>query len=569
MPRKRKIDNGNEEEEAAPLPNSPNVCVNGEDSRGGRRRAKDLPGSPGVGVDDSLRGRWSAQRRNSGGDRLDCIGAGDLEGGADDGKLDSIVKVFCSHTEPNFSLPWQRKRQYASMGSGFAVEGKRLLTNAHCIDHHTLVRVRKRGSDSGNKKYVARVVAVGVECDIAMLKVDEDEFWEGVKPVRFGDLPQLQSPVTVIGYPVGGDTMSVSSGVVSRIEVTPYVHGAVNLLGIQIDAAINAGNSGGPAFNDDGDCVGIAFQSLKSEDIENVGYIIPTPVIDHFIKDYDKNGQYTGFPCFGVHIQGMENPHLRENAKMKPNQTGVLVQSVEPTLPSCAAINEGDVLLKFDGVQIANDGTVPFRRGERINFTYLVSQKYNGDEVEVHLLKKGQEIAIKVQLKTPYRLIPVHIDNKPPSYFIVAGLVFTPVTTLYLRSEYGKDYDFDAPVKIVDQLLHGMAKVTGEQVVVLSQVLASDINIGYEEIRNSRVIKLNGQKIDKLKTLVDLVDSSKAEYLEFELDLKRKVVLKTKEAKAATSSLLLQHCIPSDRSSDQVSTQNNDAHNPAEKKMKV
>jgi len=64
-------------------------------------------------------------------------------------------------------------------------------------------------------------------------------------------------------FPIGGDTMSVTSGVVSRIEVTSYVHGAAELLAIQIDAAINSGNSGGPAFNSKGECVGIAFQSLK------------------------------------------------------------------------------------------------------------------------------------------------------------------------------------------------------------------------------------------------------------------------------------------------------------------
>ena len=64
---------------------------------------------------------------------------------------------------------------------------------------------------------------------------------------------------------------------------------------LQIDAAINSGNSGGPAFNDKKTCVGIAFQSLKNEDVENIGYVIPTPVIMHFIQDYEKNGKYTGF----------------------------------------------------------------------------------------------------------------------------------------------------------------------------------------------------------------------------------------------------------------------------------
>ncbi len=73
----------------------------------------------------------------------------------------------------------------------------------------------------------------------ALLTVADDAFWEGVQPVTFGQLPTLQDAVTVVGYPIGGDTMSVTSGVVSRIEVTAYTHGSSELLGIQIDAAVS------------------------------------------------------------------------------------------------------------------------------------------------------------------------------------------------------------------------------------------------------------------------------------------------------------------------------------------
>ncbi|GIL75570.1 hypothetical protein Vretifemale_5346 [Volvox reticuliferus] len=375
--------------------------------------------------------------------------------------MEAVVKVFCVHTEPNYSLPWQRKRQYSSSSSGFLLPGRRILTNAHCVDHYTQVKVKRRGSDV---KHVASVLSVGTECDIALLTVEDDKFWEGVEPVVFGQLPQLQDAVTVVGYPIGGDTMSVTSGVVSRIEVTAYMHGSSELLGIQIDAAINSGNSGGPAFNDLGECVGIAFQSLKHEDAENIGYIIPTPVIEHFLTDYARHGRYTGFPCLGVEWQKLENPDLRAALKMQPDQKGVLIRRVEPTSAVSEVLQQNDVLMSFDGVSISNDGTVPFRSGERISFSYLVSNKYTDEEAELVVLHEGSQRTVRVSLRAPVRLVPFHTRGLPPSYFIVAGLVFTTVTVPYLRSEYGKEYDFDAPVKLLDKMMHGMASHADEQV---------------------------------------------------------------------------------------------------------
>ena len=97
-------------------------------------------------------------------------GVDDYMGGdavRDEPQMDAVVKVFCSHTEPNFSLPWQRKRQSSSTSSGFIIGGNRVLTNAHSVEHHTQVKLKKRGEE---KKYVARVFAVGTECDLALLR---------------------------------------------------------------------------------------------------------------------------------------------------------------------------------------------------------------------------------------------------------------------------------------------------------------------------------------------------------------------------------------------------------------
>jgi S1-C subfamily serine protease len=118
--------------------------------------------------------------------------------------------VFCTHTEPNFSLPWQRRRQFASTSSGFLIPGRRVLTNAHSVEYSTCVSLMRRGDDA---KYVARVLAVGTECDIALLTVDDDAFWAGAaQPLQFGALPRLQDAVAVVGYPVGGCAAAAARG---------------------------------------------------------------------------------------------------------------------------------------------------------------------------------------------------------------------------------------------------------------------------------------------------------------------------------------------------------------------
>ncbi|XP_062168906.1 protease Do-like 9 [Alnus glutinosa] len=461
--------------------------------------------------------------------------------------MDAVVKVFCVHTEPNFSLPWQRKRQYSSSSSGFVIGGRRVLTNAHSVEHYTQVKLKKRGSDT---KYLATVLAIGTECDIAMLAVENDEFWEGVSPVEFGDLPALQDAVTVVGYPIGGDTISVTSGVVSRIEILSYIHGSTELLGLQIDAAINSGNSGGPAFNDKGNCVGIAFQSLKHEDVENIGYVIPTPVIMHFIQDYEKNGAYTGFPILGVEWQKMENPDLRKSMGMKPDQKGVRIRRIDLTAPESKVLEPSDIILSFDGVDIANDGTVPFRHGERIGFSYLVSQKYTGDNAAIKVLRNHEILNFDIKLATHKRLIPAHIKGRPPSYYIIAGFVFATVSVPYLRSEYGKEYEYEAPVKLLDKLVHSMPQSPDEQLVVVSQVLVADINIGYEDIVNTQVLAFNGKPVKNLKSLATMVESCEEEFLKFDLEYQQIVVLRTKTAKAATVNILATHCITSAMSDD-------------------
>uniref|UniRef100_A0A5B7A483 Putative DEGP protease 2 isoform 1 n=1 Tax=Davidia involucrata TaxID=16924 RepID=A0A5B7A483_DAVIN len=456
--------------------------------------------------------------------------------------LNAVVKVYCTHTAPDYSLPWQKQRQYTSTGSAFMIGDGKLLTNAHCVEHYTQVKVKRRGDDT---KYVAKVLARGVECDIALLSVESKEFWKGAEPLHFGHLPRLQDAVTVVGYPLGGDTISVTKGVVSRIEVTSYAHGSSELLGIQIDAAINPGNSGGPAFNDQGECIGVAFQVYRSEEAENIGYVIPTTVVSHFLNDYERNGKYTGFPCLGVLLQKLENPALRTCLKV-PSNEGVLVRRVEPTSDASNVLKEGDVIVSFDGVHVGCEGTVPFRSTERIAFRYLISQKFAGDTAELGIIRAGAFMKVQAVLNPRVHLVPYHIEGGQPSYLIVAGLVFTPLSEPLIDEECLDSIG----LKLLAKASYSMARFEGEQIVVLSQVLANEVNIGYEDMGNQQILKFNGTRIRSIRHLAHLVDSCEDKYLVFEFENNYLAVLEREAATAASPRILKDYGIPSERSSD-------------------
>eukprot|EP01103_Thecamoeba_quadrilineata_P016489 TRINITY_DN5527_c0_g2_i1.p1 TRINITY_DN5527_c0_g2~~TRINITY_DN5527_c0_g2_i1.p1 ORF type:complete len:570 (-),score=70.77 TRINITY_DN5527_c0_g2_i1:44-1753(-) len=499
--------------------------------------------------------------------------------------FNSVVKVYCMHTDPYYSLPWQMSHQQSSTSSGFVISGRRILTNAHSVEHYTLVRVRRVDRDT---KFIAEVQAIGRDCDLAVLKVSDEAFWEDLQPIRLSQLPRLQETVTVVGYPLGGDNLSVTMGVVSRLDMHCYAHsnGSCELLVVQIDAAINPGNSGGPVFNSVQDCVGIAFQGLKTSVTENIGYIIPIPVVEHFLLDIERNGKYTGFCGAGFRAQKMENPQLRSFYGLSPTDSGILVQQIEPLSSAYQLLLKGDVILSFDGVRIANDATVPFNYtrtspstlgvGHRISWSYLISQKFPGEECALEVRRKGQDeiLTINLRLSSADPLIPLegrnlrypHLDIRLPSYFIIAGLVFVPLTACYLISEYPFESSV-VPSRLLDLLENGTKHVEGEEVVVLSQVLAHPANVGYDYLRNIQVHKLNGEKILNLKQLAGIVEDHLTKvstakiqneevegnllrYLRFDLGHGESLILNSFEVLEVSPAILSQHNIAFNKSSD-------------------
>lgn len=469
--------------------------------------------------------------------------------GVNSNLLRSVIKIFAVRTEPNLSMPWQMKRQYSTTASGFAISDKRIVTNAHAVAFQTSIRVRKHGSA---EKFVARVIGVCHQSDLAVLTVEDESFWRDVDCLEFGDIPELQESITVIGYPTGGDSISVTKGVVSRVEETYYSHGNFRLLAIQIDAAINPGNSGGPALSLDMKVVGVCFETLINA--ENIGYIIPVPVVQHFLEDVQRNkGACSGFCDIGIQIQLMESENIRKAMGMQKEQTGILVNKVYPLSDAINVLQKDDVILSIAGSPIGNDGTIPFRDGgERVSFRYAILSKFDGDSVSMQILRKGSIIDVDVRVMKPGMLaaIPANQYDVVPSYFIYAGMVFQVLTQPYLSQEWGKEWQQKAPVRFVEKALYAAKDKPDQELVILSQILAADINVTYQQYVPNILTHANNTPIRNLQHLVELVEANQSDTLRLDLESERVIVLDASEAKTQSAEILESHNIPYIKSTD-------------------
>ncbi len=450
----------------------------------------------------------------------------------------SIVKIFAMRSRPNYNQPWQNYPQRSSTGSGFVISGNRILTNAHIVANQTFLMVRKPGVQ---KKYIAKLEAIGNECDMAILKVEDAEFFNGLKALGLGDLPELQTSVTVMGYPVGGDNISVTEGIISRIEPIVYSHSGRRLLAVQIDAAINPGNSGGPVIHNE-KVVGIAFQGLSQS--QSIGYMIPVPVIKHFLKDVNDK-KFDGFPHVPFIAEKMENPDLRAWAGMNSKQTGIIVRSLPPEVKESGEFKVDDVIMSIDGVKLDNDATVKFRNDEVIYFGYLIWRKYLGDNCKFAVLRGGKEITVNYKLHRYKQLVPRRVFGKLPTYYFIGGLLFVPLSINHL-DEYREWYN--GPINLVYEVINGKISKELQQIVVLSRVLAAEVNVGYQNLGAMIVEKVNGKKIKDLKELISIVESTKKGFIVFQLKNKTKIVFDVEKLKKSTPHIMNLYRIPKDRS---------------------
>jgi hypothetical protein len=313
------------------------------------------------------------------------------------------------------------------------------------------------------------------------------------------------------GYPTGGSNLSITKGIVSRIEFAPY-NPPVSGLRIQIDAAINHGNSGGPAVVGD-KMIGLAFSSLGGT--QNIGYIIPNEEIDLFLADV-ADGKYDGKPALFDELQTLENPALRSFLKLPADVSGIVVN--EPyTRTGPSPLKTWDVITKIGDKPVDDQGMVQIGANLRIKFRYLVQKLAKGGKVPLTIVRAGKTMSIQMPVSPNYPRVVREDEGEYPRYFIYGPLVFSAATSGLIsrgvRPSGGRMFTSPMYRRLIDA-----PAFPGEELVVFpSPFLPHKIARGYSSPAGSVLKSINGVVIKNLEHLVTVLRDSKAEFLTFEM----------------------------------------------------
>ncbi|MGE5215601.1 MAG: PDZ domain-containing protein [Chloroflexota bacterium] len=428
---------------------------------------------------------------------------------AQDSIRDLVVKIHAIHHSPDLFRPWTKVSPQQVKGSGVVIDGKRILTNAHVVKYASQIYVQPNQSAS----YIpARVEAMTPGMDLAILKLDDESFFDHRGSLPFADeMPRVKDTINVYGYPTGGTELSVTQGIVSRVEYTDYYYQTSGLR-IQVDAALNFGNSGGPAVSD-GKLVGLVFSLIQNA--QNIGYLIPVEEIKLFLADI-ADGVYDGKPQMFDLIQTVENDALRQRLGLPKGINGVMVAQPYRSDPDYP-LQEWDVITKIGDVPVDSDGKVAIRYDLRLSAAYLVQKFAKNGMLPLTLYRDGRLREIELPVQSQRELVIPYLMDKVPRFFIFGPFVFSQTTQDYLERLGNQRMPSlgRVPSPLVTRRFDKPAFKNEELVIVASPLFPSRLTQGYDDPARAVLSEVNGIQVKNLRHLVEILRDNRDAQISF------------------------------------------------------
>jgi S1-C subfamily serine protease len=407
-----------------------------------------------------------------------------------------VVRVNVTTQNWDFLRPWGKRQPFTKRAVGAVLTGKRVLVSAELVANANYIEFEM---PEGGRKTPASVEVVDYESNLAVLKGDDDNFLSGFRPFELTEgkvgetleIWQLENTGVVLSTPAP----------ITTVEVAHYPTDDSSFLVYRATASIQ--------FRDSSFVLPVIRNSrlaglvVRYDNSSNSAEIIPTPVIQHFLKDAAK-GPYKGFPRTGMGFSNTRDPQLRRYVGLNGNG-GVYVTQVVPDGPAAeAGIKQGDIILAVDGKPIDQDGNYVDPTYGKLALIHLVAgQHYIGESLKISLQREGKKM--EVDLKLAHRdpqdfVIEPYVIDRAPKFFILGGLVLQELSRQYLK-DFGAEWTKRAPQEFLymDHHQHELFEKGPKKIVILSRVLPMPSTIGYEELHHLRVTKINGMELQSLE----------------------------------------------------------------------
>ncbi len=417
----------------------------------------------------------------------------------------SILRVTVTRQGYLFHRPWEQRRPITQTAIGAIVSNGWVLTTGHLVANHRYIELETTDT---RKKTRAEVVVVDYEANLALLRPVAPEFLSGRTPFNVAGQIVPEDKLTILQVKPNGDVVP-NTGKVLSIELRTYSHGN-QFLTYRLSNGLQYGyhNITLPVVKGRA-LAGLVLQSnMDTQTID----VIATPVIRHFLNDaFDR--EYQGFPLAGFHYGPTLDPQLRRYIKLPDNQTGIYIQKVIKGGPADqAGLQAGDVVTHIGGVDVSNTGQFNHPRYGQTSLVHLIrSQHYVDEMVPLKLVRDGKMLSMRICLdhrQPDEYLVPPYVIDQQPDYLIYGGLVFQELSVSYLR-EYGKDWSTRAPIHLLyyNQNQDYLNGDHHEKIVIISSVIPTSLTIGYENLAELVILKVNGKPIGKLSDVAAALKS--------------------------------------------------------------
>ncbi len=455
----------------------------------------------------------------------------------------SVVRVNSTNQAFDFSRPWSKAAPFSRRGLGVLIDGNNILVTAELVANSDYIELERA---DGGEKTTATVQVIDYEANLATLRSTNPKFLDGMQPLETTTDVKTGDELSVLQLESNGTPVSTKA-LVTTVEVGKYALEDSGYLMFRMSCPLQFRENSFtlPIVKGNKLAAFLMRYDSRSQTID----AIASPVIRHFLVE-SQHDPYRGFPRAGLGFSPTRDPQLRRYLKLRDADGGVYVNQVDQNGPAAkAGVKEGDVLVAIDDKQVDPDGNYLHPIYGKLSITHLTTTEvYSGQSVIMTVVRNGERQQLHVELfRRPiedYAVEPYTI-GKHPHYYILGGLVFQELTRQYLR-EWGANWLKDAPQRLVyyDRFQSDLFPAK-RKIVFLSQILPTEDTVGYEQLSNLVVAKLNGRAILSLDDFAAAAKNPVAGFhkIEFEED-PHEIYLDAKQVEEGSDQLQKTYSIP-------------------------